>query len=87
MTDQKQTRHCDFFAEARIEGRPFFIIQWRMEPGAFLLPHNHPNASVCTLGFEGEERLRNFEIIGDAPDYDTKKTFRVQETHNDTMTQ
>ena len=69
------------------KGSPFFIIQWRMEPGAFLPPHNHPNASVCTLGFEGEVRLRNFEIIGDAPDYDTKKTFRVRETHNDTMTQ
>jgi len=68
-------------------GSPFFIIQWRMEPGAFLPPHNHPNASVCTLGFEGEVRLRNFEIIGDAPDYDTKKTFTVRETHNDTMTQ
>ena len=67
-------------------GSPFFIIQWRMEPGAFLPPHNHPNASVCTLGFEGEVRLRNFEIIGDAPDYDSKKTFRVRETHNQTMT-
>src|SRR6266404_2691953 len=67
-------------------GTPFFIIQWRMEPGAFLPPHNHPNASVCTLGFEGEVRLRNFEIIGDAPDYDTKKTFKIRETHNDSMT-
>src|ERR1051326_4948025 len=28
-------------------GSLFFIIQWRMEPGAFLPPHNHPNASVC----------------------------------------
>ena len=67
-------------------GTPFFIIQWRMEPGAFLPPHNHPNASVCTLGFEGEVRLRNFEIVGDAPDYDSKRTFRVRETHNQTMT-
>src|SRR6185369_12331276 len=41
-------------------GSPFFIIQWRMEPGALLPAHNHPNASVCTLGFEGEVRLRNF---------------------------
>jgi len=61
-------------------GSPFFIIQWRMEPGARLPPHNHPNASVCTLGFEGEVRLRNFEIVGDAPDYDSKKTFSVRET-------
>jgi hypothetical protein len=67
-------------------GSPFFVIQWRMEPGAVLPPHNHPNASVCTLGFEGEVRLRNFEIVGEAPDYATKKTFHVQETHNELLT-
>jgi hypothetical protein len=31
-------------------------------------------------------RLRNFEIVGDAPDYESKKTFRVRETHSQTMT-
>ena len=67
-------------------GSPFFIIQWRMEPGAVLPPHNHPNASVCTLGFEGEVRLRNFEIIEEAPDYASKKTFRVRETRSETLT-
>ena len=66
-------------------GSPFFIIQWRMEPGAVLPPHNHPNASVCTLGLEGEVRLRNFEIIGEAPDYASKKAFRVRETRNEMM--
>src|SRR2546423_163195 len=66
-------------------GTPFFIIQWRMEPGANLPPHNHPNASVCTLGFEGEVGLRNFEILGEAPNYDSKKTFRVRETHSQTL--
>ena len=66
-------------------GTPFFIIQWRMEPGANLPPHNHPNASVCTLGFEGEVGLRNFEILGEVPDYDSKKTFRVRETHSQTL--
>ena len=66
-------------------GTPFFIIQWRMEPGANLPPHNHPNASVCTLGFEGEVGLRNFEIVGAAPDYDSKQTFRVRETHSQTL--
>ena len=67
-------------------GSPFFIIQWRMEPGALLPPHNHPNYSVCTLGFEGEVRLRNFEIVGEAPEYASTKTFRVRETRNETMT-
>ena len=66
-------------------GTPFFIIQWRMEPGAVLPPHNHPNASVCTLGFEGEVRLRNFEIVGEAPDYASRNTFRVRETRNEMM--
>jgi len=66
-------------------GSPFFIIQWRMEPGAFLPPHNHPNASVCTVGYEGEVRLRNFEIVGQAPAYDAKKSFRVRETRDETM--
>ncbi len=66
-------------------GSPFFIIQWRMEPGAFLPPHNHPNASVCTVGFEGEVRLRNFEIVGEAPAYDSNKTFRVRESRVETM--
>jgi hypothetical protein len=66
-------------------GSPFFIIQWRMEPGAKLPPHNHPNASVCTLGFEGEVRLRNFEIVGQPPDYASKKTFHVRETRNEML--
>ncbi len=67
-------------------GSPFFIIQWRMEPGAVLPPHNHPNASVCTLGFEGEVQLRNFEIVGEAPDYASQKTFRVRETRSERIT-
>ena len=67
-------------------GSPFFIIQWRMEPGAVLPAHNHPNASVCTLGYEGEVRLRNFEIMEEAPDYASKKTFRVRETRSETLT-
>jgi hypothetical protein len=66
-------------------GSPFFIIQWRMEPGAKFPAHNHPNASVCTLGFEGEVRLRNFEIVGEPPEYASRKTFQVRETHNETI--
>jgi hypothetical protein len=73
-----------FFAPS-FRGSPFFIIQWRLEPDAVLPPHNHPNASVCTLGYEGEARLRNFEIVGDAPDYAIKQTFRVRETRSEVM--
>jgi len=73
-----------FFAPS-FRGTPFFIIQWRIEPGVVFPAHNHPNASVCTLGYEGEVRLRNFEIVGEAPAYDSKKTFRVRETHDETI--
>jgi PCO_ADO len=64
-------------------GNPFFIVEWWLEPGAVLPPHCHPNASVCTLGIEGEARIRNFEIVGDAPDFSSKQTFQVRETHNE----
>ena len=64
-------------------GKPFFIVEWRLEPGALLPPHCHPNVSVCTLGLEGEARIRNFEIVGDAPVFSSKQTFQVRETHNE----
>jgi hypothetical protein len=64
-------------------GKPFFIVEWSLEPGAVLPPHCHPNASVCTLGIEGEARIRNFEIVGDAPDFSSKQAFQVRETHNE----
>jgi len=64
-------------------GRPFFIIEWQLEPRAFLPPHCHPNASVCTVGLEGEAQIRNFEIKGEAPEFSSRKTFLVRETHNE----
>jgi hypothetical protein len=64
-------------------GVPFFFVEWWMEPGAILPAHNHPNASVCTLGLEGEARVRNFEIVGDAPEYSSKNTFQIRETRNE----
>jgi hypothetical protein len=64
-------------------GVPFFIVEWWLEPNAVLPPHNHPNASVCTLGIEGEARLRNFEIIGTAPDFAASDLFSVRETHDE----
>ncbi|MFM9904763.1 MAG: hypothetical protein ACKVQJ_09355 [Pyrinomonadaceae bacterium] len=61
-------------------GIPFFVVEWRMAPNAFLPPHCHPNASVCTVGIDGEAQIRNFEIVGDAPEFSSDKQFRVQET-------
>ena len=64
-------------------GKPFFIVEWQLEPAACLPPHCHPNASVCTLGLEGEARIRNFEVVGAAPKFSSRKTFLVRETHNE----
>ena len=64
-------------------GEPFFIVEWQLEPAAFLPPHCHPNASVCTLGLEGESRIRNFEVVGQAPEFSSRKSFLVRETHNE----
>jgi hypothetical protein len=64
-------------------GTPFFIVEWKLEAGAFLPPHCHPNASVCTVGLEGEARIRNFEVVGQAPDFSSRKSFVVRETHNE----
>ena len=66
-------------------GAPFFIVEWQLEPGALLPPHCHPNASVCTLGLEGEARIRNFEIHGEAPAFTSRQSFLVRETHNEVI--
>lgn len=65
------------------KGPPFAIIQWRMEAGATFPPHNHPNYSVCTVGLEGEARIRNYEVVGDAPVFSSKKSFLVRQTHDE----
>lgn len=67
------------------KGVPFVAVEWQLEPGAFLPPHNHPNASVCTLGIEGEAYVRNFQVVGQAPEFSSKDAFRVQETHSEVM--
>jgi hypothetical protein len=64
---------------------PFVVIEWRLDAGAFLPPHNHPNYSVCTLGIEGEAQLRNFQLVGEAPEFSSKNVFHVRETHSQMM--
>jgi hypothetical protein len=61
-------------------GVPFFVVEWRMAPNAFLPPHCHPNASVCTVGIDGEAQVRNFEIAGEAPEFSSAREFQVRET-------
>ena len=61
-------------------GTPFFVVEWRMAPNAFLPPHCHPNASVCTVGIDGDAEIRNFEIDGSAPEFTSTQPFQVRET-------
>ena len=68
-------------------GKPFFIVEWQLEPNASLPPHCHPNASVCTVGLDGEARIRNFEVVGQAPEFTSRKSFLVRETHNEIISQ
>jgi hypothetical protein len=60
----------------------FFVVQWQLEPGAFLPPHCHPKTSVCTLGLEGAATLRHFEPESTAPSYrdDRDSEFLIRET-------
>lgn len=68
-------------------GSPFIVIHWKLAPGAFLPAHCHPKTSVCTVGLAGEARLRNFEIAGTAPDFNTDSTtpFDLRETKSEVM--
>jgi hypothetical protein len=63
------------------KGSPFIVLEWQFVPHAVLPPHNHPNASVCTVGLDGDAVVENFEVTGAAPAYDAKETFRVRRTH------
>ena len=66
-------------------GSPFFVVEWRLAPNAVLPPHNHPNASVCTIGLEGEARLRKFELAGAAPSFDSRERFEVREMSDEVV--
>lgn len=63
-------------------GTPFFVVEWRLRPHAFMPAHCHPGASVCTLTLEGECEIRHYEPEPDAPAYDSKseEPFLLRET-------
>jgi len=69
-------------------GVPFVVIQWRMAPHAILPAHCHPQFSVCTVGMEGEARVRHFEVHGPAPAFDsaTQTPFLIRETRSQLVT-
>jgi len=65
---------------------PLILILWRMAPGATLPAHNHTPADVLSVCLRGEVRVRHFDIVGEAPEYDSKQTFHIKETRNLQMT-
>lgn len=67
-------------------GSPFIVLKWRLDPGGYLPAHNHPDASVCTLCLDGETRVRNFEIVGQAPAYDSGQPVILRQTHDQALT-
>lgn len=60
-------------------GRSFTVLQWRMEPGARILPHAHTYGNVVTVGLEGAALVSNYEVIG-KPDFETDAPFRARKT-------
>ncbi len=70
------------FLGAAGRNKAFFVVHWRLAPGALLPAHCHPKTSVCTLGLEGAATLRHFEVGADAPSYrdDRSTEFLVRET-------
>jgi len=66
-------------------GIPFFVIEWWMEPGAVLPPHNHPGYSVCTLSLEGEARVRHYQPVADAPPLTSRDPFHLRLTREQVL--
>lgn len=62
-------------------GPPVAVLHWRMAPGSSIRFHPHTYGNVCTLGLEGEARVRNFEMAG-ARDFEARGTIRLRRTND-----
>lgn len=74
-----------FRRERQQEGErfPLAAVSMRLEPGRGFAHHDHLNYNGVIMGIEGEVRIRNYDIQGEAPPIDSKKTFRIRETRDD----
>lgn len=59
---------------------PIMIVQWKLAPGAWLPPHNHPNYNVLSVGLEGEAVVTHYDVEGHAPAFDVTSPFTVRRT-------
>lgn len=60
---------------------PVAVLHWKMSPGSSIRFHAHTYGNVCTVGLEGETRVRNFEMAG-ARDFEARGTIRVRLTND-----
>ncbi len=61
------------------------VIQWQMEPNTIYPAHNHPGYNSITVGIRGECRMRNFDIVGTAPEMKSSEGFLVKETQDNVL--
>jgi hypothetical protein len=66
-------------------GSGIAVIQWRMEPNTVYQAHNHPGYNGISIGLRGECRMRNFDIVGSAPAFNSKERFLVRETQDNAL--
>ncbi len=66
---------------------PFFILFWKMEPGAILPAHCHPGANVCTLCTQGQVIIRNYDTVSGSPECwsGSEEEFGVIETNTELL--
>lgn len=64
---------------------PFAMIEFRLAPGAYLPPHNHPNASVSTLLLEGEAAIDNYELEPESAPPGTEGAARLRHTQTQVL--
>lgn len=61
-------------------GGSIFLVEAKLDPDAFLGPHNHPGFCVLTVGVAGSCDVRHYEVEGDAPPAkEGTPAFRVRE--------
>ena len=66
-------------------GVPFFVIEWRLDAGARLPPHDHPSYSVCTVLLDGEAEVEHYEPAADGAHVRKTRASLLQPGNVDTL--
>ena len=67
---------------------PFMVLQFDLEPGAEIAPHNHVGWGFISLGVSGEAAVRHYRVHGEAPEpgADLEAEFEVREVAGGVLT-